>query len=63
MSPREAAAAETISEIPSWPSWDSPFYDQSVRDYYGPIIAAVEHGDEGPVRADMGTNCSWVNGE
>jgi hypothetical protein len=60
---RESAAAETIAGIPSWASWDSAFYDQSYRDHFGPIIAAVGRGDARPVEREMGLNCSWVSDE
>lgn len=61
---RESTAAQTIEKIPSWASWDSAFYDQSYRDYFGPIIAAVGRGDVRPVEAEMaGPNCSWATDE
>ncbi len=59
-SAREAVAAKTITGIPSWDSWNSTFFDQSYRDHFGPIIAAVARGEPAPVRAEMTLNCSWV---
>jgi hypothetical protein len=58
---RESTAAEAIAAIPTWPSWNSPFWTQSVRDHYKPVLASVAAGDETPVRQEMATNCSWVN--
>jgi hypothetical protein len=58
---REAIAARTIAGIPQWPSWNSPFWDKSVRDHYLPVIASVNRGDDAPARAEMTTNCSWLN--
>jgi hypothetical protein len=60
---RQATAAATIAGIPSWESWNGPFFDQSYRDHFGPIIAAVGQGDATPVEAEMGMNCSWVRDE
>ena len=60
---REEIAAAAIVAIPTWESWNGPFFDQSYRDYKGSIIAAVGRGDEGPVRAEMRLNCSWENEE
>jgi hypothetical protein len=57
---REATAAKTIAEIPRWESWNSAFFDQSYRDHFGPIIAAVGRDQPAPVRAEMSLNCSWV---
>jgi hypothetical protein len=57
---RERVAARTIAEIPSWAAWDGPFFDQSYRDHFGSVIASVGRTDEGPVRAEMRLNCSWV---
>lgn len=54
---RERIAAETIASIPTWTSWNTPFFDQSYRDYYGSLFAAVARGDEAPVRANMELNC------
>lgn len=59
---REKVAAIQIDGIRTWPSWDSVFWDQSVRDYYGPIIDAVADGNAGPVEAEMTTGgCSWLD--
>jgi hypothetical protein len=60
---REAMAASTIAEIPGWPSWESPFYDQSYRDHYRPIIEAVGRDKAAPVEAEMNLNCDWVGAE
>lgn len=57
---REAVAAATIAGIPSWPAWNSHFFDQSYRDHQGQVIAAVGRGDPAPVEAEMSLNCSWV---
>ena len=61
--PREAAAAATIADIPTWRSWNSHFFDQSYRDHRGRIIGAVERGDAAPVEAEMNLNCGWVSDE
>lgn len=58
--PRAATAGRAIAEIPTWPSWSGPFWTQSFRDHYAPLIAAVAAGDEAPVRANMPVNCSWL---
>jgi hypothetical protein len=58
---RERAATDQIQLFRTWPSWDSPFWDQSVRDHFNPIIDAVANGDPGPVEAEMTLNCSAVN--
>jgi hypothetical protein len=58
---REHVAAIHIHGIRTWPSWDSVFWDQSVRDHYGPIIDAVADGNAEPVQAEMTTGgCSWL---
>ena len=59
---REAAAAAVIAGIPEWPSWNSLFWDDSVRDYYRPVIAAVAAGHDAPIKKEMTTNCSWLAG-
>lgn len=61
--PREAIAAATIADIPIWGSWNSHFFDQSYRDHFGPVIAAVGRDDAAPVEAEMDLNCSWVRDE
>lgn len=57
---REQVARAEIESIPTWPSWNSPFWTQSVRDHYGPIISQVSAGDPSGVEAEMQTNCSWT---
>jgi hypothetical protein len=54
---REGIAAQAIAGIPSWQSWNTPFFDQSYRDYYRSIFGAVARGDERPVRANVPLNC------
>lgn len=58
--PREQVARAEIASIPSWPSWNSVFWTQSVRDHYTPIISQVASGDPTGVEAEMQTNCSWA---
>jgi hypothetical protein len=59
---RAAAAADEISRIPTWPSWNSVFFDQSVRDHLSPILDAVAEGQVAPPEAEVASgNCSWVN--
>jgi hypothetical protein len=57
---REQIARSEIESIPTWPSWNSVFWTQSVRDHYAPIIRQVAAGDPAGVQAEMQTNCSWV---
>ncbi len=57
---REQTARVEIESIPTWPSWNSAFWTQSVRDHYNPIIRQVAAGDPTGVEAEMQTNCSWV---
>lgn len=57
---REQDAAATISEIPTWPSWDSPFWTESVTDHLGSLIEAVEAGNAGPIEEEITLNCSWL---
>ena len=59
---RERHAAAQVAAVRSWPSWDSPFWTQSVRDYLGPVLDAVAAGEMAPVEAEMATNCSWLAG-
>lgn len=56
---REREAATTISEIPTWQSWDSPFWTQSVTDHLGSLIEAVEAG-AGPIEEEILLACSWL---
>ncbi len=60
---REQIAAAEIERIPTWPSWNSVFWTQSVRDHYAPIIRQVAAGDPTGVEAEMQLNCSWAAGE
>lgn len=58
---RAEVAAIQIHDIRTWPSWDSVFWDQSVRDHYGPIIDAVADGNAAPAEAEMTTGgCSGL---
>ena len=57
---REQVAAATIAGIPRWPSWTSPFWTVDYDRHLEPLIAAVANRDEGPVRVEMGSNCSFV---
>jgi hypothetical protein len=57
---REQVARSEIESVPTWPSWNSVFWTQSVRDHYRPIISQVAAGDPTGVQAEMQTNCSWV---
>jgi hypothetical protein len=59
---RQQIAGTEIATIPSWPSWNSVFWTQSVRDHYAPIIRQVAAGDPTGVENEMQTNCSWVPG-
>jgi hypothetical protein len=59
---RTGLAAAEIGRIPTWPSWNSPFWTQSVRDWYAPIIAQVANGDPRGVGREMQLNCSWAAG-
>lgn len=60
---REQIAAAEIESIPTWPSWNSVFWTQSVRDHYAPIIRGVAAGDPTGVEAEMQLNCSWAAGD
>lgn len=60
---RERIAAATIADIPTWPSWSSPFWTESVRDHLVPLIAAIDHGDATPIRREMQLNCSGIGGD
>jgi hypothetical protein len=60
---RAGLAAAEIARIPTWPSWNSPFWTQSVRDWYAPIIRQVANGDPSGVEAEMQNNCSWAAGD
>jgi hypothetical protein len=54
---RETIAAETIAAIPTWPSWRSPFWTDSVLDHLRPLITAVRDGREQPIRQEIKLNC------
>jgi hypothetical protein len=60
---REGLAAAEIQRIPTWPSWNSLFWDQSVRDWYAPIIQQVANGDPSGVEREMQGGCSWAAGD
>jgi len=60
---REQVASTEIESIPTWPSWNSVFWTQSVRDHYAPIIRQVAAGDPTGVEAEMQLNCSWAAGD
>ena len=57
---RERDAAGTIAEIPSWPSWDSPFWDQTTRDHLMTIIAAVGTDDQATVQPELQLICAGM---
>ncbi|MDA8203691.1 MAG: hypothetical protein M0Z49_13200 [Chloroflexi bacterium] len=57
---RTRSDAAAIAAIPSWPSWQSPFWTQSVRDHLQPLIAAVAAGREQPIRDEITLNCGWL---
>lgn len=57
---RVVTAANAIAAIPTWPSWNSQFWTQSVRDHLSPLLADVAAGHEGPIRVEMATNCNWL---
>jgi hypothetical protein len=59
---REQVASAEIAGIPTWPSWNSVFWTQSVRDHYAPIIAQVAAGNPTGVQAEMQNSCSGVAG-
>ena len=59
---RVDTAAAQIAAIPSWPSWNSLFWTQSVRDHFTPVLADVAAGREAPIRTELSTNCSWLAG-
>jgi hypothetical protein len=59
---RTGLAAAEIGRIPTWPSWNSVFWTQSVRDWYGPIIQQVANGDPSGVEREMQSSCSWAAG-
>lgn len=57
---RSRTDAGAIADIPSWPSWRSPFWTQSVRDHLQPLIADVASGREQPIRDEIALNCDWL---
>jgi hypothetical protein len=59
---RSQVASTEIQGIPTWPSWNSVFWTQSVRDHYAPIIRQVAAGDPSGVEAEMQNSCSGVVG-
>jgi len=57
---RISADATHLAGVPSWPSWNSPFWTESVRDHMSGVLAAVDRNDIEPVRHELATNCSGV---
>lgn len=56
---RQAAAAQTISAIPTWDLWTSPFSDKSYTDLLQRVIDGVESGDAEPLRQFAALNCDF----
>lgn len=55
---RRQAAAAVIAEIPTWESWQSPYWDKSYTDLLATVIAGVAANDVGPVRSFSDLNCA-----
>lgn len=56
--PREQAAVTVLSDVPTWPSWDSPFWDQSLTDLLKTVIDSVASDDEAPAQRFVTLNCA-----
>ena len=57
---RTTTDATHLAGVPTWPSWNSPFWTESVRGHMSGVLAAVERNDIAPVRHELATNCGGV---
>ncbi len=55
---RTQAASMVLFELPSWPSWNGPFWDESLTDLLEVVLHAIAAEDEEPVRQFVGLNCA-----